>query len=120
MFEKRRREFITLLGGAAVTWPLAARAQPQRGLSTRISPSPEGNRICRGRERGDRLSMGDGQMDRLPGLAAKLARRPVAVLIAIGDAAALAAQAATTTIPIVFQVGRDHFENHGARLAIWQ
>jgi putative tryptophan/tyrosine transport system substrate-binding protein len=62
----------------------------------------------------------DGQMDRLPGLAAKLARRPVALLIAIGDAASLAAQAATTTISIVFQVGRDHFDNHGARLAIWQ
>ena len=118
----KRREFITLLGGAAA-WPLAARAQQpampvigfltarsssDRGSSARISPGPEGDRLCRGRERGDRIPLGRNQYDRLPALAAELVRRQVAVIAASGGTpAALAAKAATTTIPIVFSVGDD-------------
>ena len=87
----RRREFITLLGGAAAAWPLAARAQqpamPVIGFlrSTsladacafrdRVPPGPEGSRLRRGPERRDRIPLGGGQHDRLPALAADLIRR---------------------------------------------
>ena len=99
----KRREFISLLGGAAAAWPLAARAQqpamPVIGFldrrspetfarpSARFPPGPERDGLCRGRERHDRIPLGRGQMDRLPELAADLVRRQVAVIAAAGGPA---------------------------------
>jgi putative ABC transport system substrate-binding protein len=119
----KRREFIAGLG-VAVTWPLSARAQqpavPVIGfLSARSQKDSVINvaAFAKGLEEagfadGKNLSIeyrfAEGQLDRLPELAADLVRRPVAVLVAVGGASsALAAKKATSTIPIVFVIGGD-------------
>jgi putative tryptophan/tyrosine transport system substrate-binding protein len=120
----KRREFITLLGGAA-TWPLAARAQqPAMPVIGFLDPRSlhytlaDQQRAFRqglkdaGYVEGENVVIeyrwAEGQIDRLPALAAELVRRRVAVITTGGGpAAALAAKAATTTIPIVFVVGED-------------
>jgi putative tryptophan/tyrosine transport system substrate-binding protein len=124
MFEVRRREFITLLGGAAAAWPLAARAQqlamPAIGYLHSASPGPYSSMIAAfqhglaeaGYVDGQNVTIdyrwAEGQFNRLPALAAELVAGKPAVLVAGGgDISAVAAKAATTTVPIVFTVGAD-------------
>jgi putative ABC transport system substrate-binding protein len=120
----RRREFISLLGGAAA-WPLAARAQqagklPTIGFLNPLSPEGVPNLVRSFRQglretgyvENENLAIeygwAEGQFDRLPALAAGLVRREVAVIVATGGPLpALAAKAATKTIPIVFSIGED-------------
>jgi ABC-type uncharacterized transport system substrate-binding protein len=123
MLDTKRRELITLLGGAAVAWPLAARAQ-QAAMPVIGLLDPRSSDAMADRLRAFRLGLKDvgyvegenvtiiyrfaeDQNDRLPELAAELVRRQVTVIAASATTAASAAKAATTTIPIAFIAAQD-------------
>ena len=119
----RRREFITLLGGAAAAWPLVARAQqpamPVVGFLNVASANgylPMTAAFRQGLQEsgyvdGQNVSIeyrwAEGRSDQLPAMAADLVRRKVTVIAATTTPAALAARAATTTTPIVFEMASD-------------
>ena len=119
----KRREFMTLLGGAAVVWPLAGRTQPAMpviGVLHGVSAAQWADRMvgfnrglseagfAEGRNVAVEYRWAEGQFDRLPAMAADLVNRKVAVICAgAGDIAIRTAMAATKTIPIVFTTASD-------------
>jgi putative tryptophan/tyrosine transport system substrate-binding protein len=128
----KRREFITLFGGAAVAWPVVARAQPAMPVIGFLSALSHGTapHMTAAWQRGLRETgfvesrnvaieyrFTDGQYDRLPALAAELVSRPVDLILAQGPPAALAAKAVTSTIPIVFVVGVDRWRRAWSRVS---
>jgi putative ABC transport system substrate-binding protein len=120
-----RREFVALLGGAAAGWPLAARGQPKVVRLGHLEPGRPSDPVVANLRRQFLLGLRDlgyvegrnvviefrwayGDNSRLADLAADLVRRPAAVIVTpIGTATALAAKAATATIPIIFSAGTD-------------
>jgi len=122
----RRRDFIKVMAGSAVAWPLAARAQqtllPVIGFLSTVSPNVFALRLrafhqglkeagyVEGQNVEIEYQWAEEQSNRLPALAAELVQRRVAVITAGGTASALAAKGATATIPIVFEVAVDPVE----------
>jgi putative ABC transport system substrate-binding protein len=122
----KRREFITMLGGAAAAWPVAARGQQQQmpviGYLHTASPGPFAPYVATFRQalreagfiEGQNVAIeyrwAEGRYDRLPAMAAELAGRPVSVIVAQGGAPAALAAKATNTIPVVFSMGGDPVE----------
>src|SRR2546430_3729628 len=119
----RRRKFLATLGGVAVAWPLAARAQqpampvigflrstPAAGFAYIVDAFRQGLNdagFVEGKNVAIEYRWADNQQDRLPGLAADLMRRQVAAIVGGGVPAAQAGKVATTTTPIVFVIGAD-------------